>query len=86
MISPYISSAARTVAKFRGYPCKKCWKAVVEILKYLERTKGLGIAFGGRGYSETRVRAYANSDHATCRDSDRSVKQGVVRFIRGAVR
>jgi len=72
-----IASAVREVAKFSDNPGRAHWKAVRRILQYIARTKDRGITYGGQK-AEIEMTAYADSDHATCLDTRRSVSGGAV--------
>ena len=57
----------------------------MKILQYLRKTQDLGLTYGGRKCCGTEMNAYADSDHATCRDSRRSVTGGAVILGEGAI-
>ena len=77
MTRPDIASAVREVAKFSDKPGRAHWKAVRRILQYIARTKDRGITYGGQK-AEIEMTASADSDHATCLDTRRSVSGGAV--------
>ena len=84
MTRPDISSVVRTVAKFCENPGMAHWKPVVKILKYMRRTPEKGITYGGDGNGRTVVRAFVDSDHATCLDTRRSTSARTIMFCGGA--
>ena len=60
------------------------WRPVVKLLQYLKllqyvrRTLGTGITCDGDGNGRTVMRAFVDSDHATCRDTRRSISDEAV--------
>ena len=85
MTRPDISSVVRTVAKFCESSGMANWKAVVKILQYVRRTPEREISYGGDRNARTVVRAFVDSDHATCLHTRRSTSGGAVLFCGGAI-
>ena len=85
MTRPDISSVVRAVAKFCENPGMAHWKPVVKILKYMRRTPEKGITYGRDGNGRRVVRAFVDSDHATCLDTRRSTLAGTIIFCGGAI-
>ena len=85
MTRPDLSFAAHNLAKFCGDPGPVHWKATMKALRYFWRTKDLGITYGGVTSRGLTMSAYVDSDHATCRDSRRSVSGGEVMLGGGTI-
>ena len=69
---PNLSSAVCTVAKsFENLGMAQS-KAAIKILQYVRRTPERGITYGEDGHGRTVVRAFVDSNHATCLDIKRS--------------
>ena len=62
------------------------WKSAVKILQYVRRTPGREITYGGDGNGRTVMRAFVDSDHASCLDTRRSTSGGAVPLGGGAIR
>ena len=81
---PDISSAVCTMAKFCENPCMAHCRPVVKLLQYVRRTLGRGITCDGDGNGRTVMRAFVDSDHATCRNTRRSISDEAVLLGGGA--
>lgn len=81
---PDIANIVRSTAKFWENPGVVHKKAVEKILPFVLRTANLGITYGGKD-SGIEMLAYADSDHATCPDTRRSVSRGAVLLAGGAI-
>ena len=83
MACPDISSAVRTVTKFCKTPGMAHWKAVVKILKCVRRTPERVMTYGGDRNDQTVMRAFVDSDHASCLNTRRSTSGGAVLLAGG---
>jgi len=72
---PDISYAVAQVARFSANPGIVHWKAVVKIFRYLQGTIKLGIKFSPSPHASEIINTlgFADSDHARCVDSRRSI-------------
>ena len=80
-----ISSTVCTAAKMCENQGMAHWKVVIKILQNVRRTPERGITYGGDGNGRTVVRAFVDSDHATCLNTRRSTSGGAVLFGGGAI-
>ncbi|GMF24353.1 unnamed protein product [Phytophthora lilii] len=78
---PNISVAVAKLGRFLENPSKKHWDASVKVVRYLLKTKDVGITYDGQ--LGTQLVAYSDADWAGNRDDRRSVS-GVMLLLCGA--
>ena len=76
-----IGNAARAVARHSHNPCERHWKAVVNILAYLNSTRDLGITY--KKGEELSLSVYTDADYAS-KETDRRSISGVTVMLRNA--
>ena len=82
---PDISRTVHTVAKFCENPGMVHRTAVVKTLQYMRRTPEREITYDGDGNGRTVMRAFVDSDHATCLDTGQSTSGGAKLLSGGAI-
>ena len=80
---PHVAYAAHQIGTFNENPGLGHWRAVKWALQYLWRAKEVGITYGGRQGSCTKLSA--DADFATCPDTRHSVSGGAVMLGGGAI-
>lgn len=80
---PDVSCALSMTSRFQSCPGEDHWKAVKNILKYLNRTKDKFLVFGGM--PELRVKGYTDASFQTDRDDFRSQSGYIFTLNGGAV-
>ena len=87
MTRPDVSDLVRTVAKSCDDPGKTHLKAMLQIIQYMLRTKGLKrLTFGGDKGGDIHISAYyADADPAVCINRRRSVSNGAVMLVGAAI-
>ncbi|MCO5553957.1 hypothetical protein L7F22_007483 [Adiantum nelumboides] len=79
---PDIAFAVGVVSQYMSNPCKKHWKAVKGILRYLKATKNMCICYGSQ---ELSVMGYTDLDYAGDLDNIKSTSGYVFTMAGGAV-
>ncbi|XP_057247396.1 secreted RxLR effector protein 161-like [Beta vulgaris subsp. vulgaris] len=80
---PDVAYALSMCSRFQANPGEAHWTAAKSILKYLRRTKGMFLVYGGQ--SELVVEGYTDASFQTDRDDYRSQSGYVFRLNGGAV-
>lgn len=78
---PDISYAVGMVARFVNSPNQACWNAVKKIIRYLMKTRSLGIYYSGLSQE---LMGFADADHANDQNSRKSIT-GYVSLLNGSV-
>ena len=81
MTRPDVANAVRCVARHAHDPCERHWKAVLQILAYLNATRDLEITFRKR--EKFSLSVYADADYAG-KEADRRSISGVPVMLGGA--
>ena len=80
MTRPDVTNAFRPVACHAHDPCERHWKALLQILAYLNATRDLGMTF--RREEELSLSVYADADYAR-KEADRRSISGVAVMLGG---
>ena len=75
---PDVAYAARQIGKVNDNPGPVHWGAAKRVLRYLWRTKDVGITYGGLPGSCTKLSAWVDAIFATCSDARPSVSGGAM--------
>ena len=81
MTRPDVANAVRCVARHAHDPCERHWKAVLQILAYLNATRDFEITFRKR--EKFSLSVYADADYAG-KEADRRSISGVPVMLGGA--
>ena len=68
---PDLAAAVQFVSRFGNNPSPEHWKVVVDIFKYVQKTKHLKLTFTHEG--KTTITGYTDSDWESCMDTRRSM-------------
>ena len=78
---PDIANAVRTLARQSHDPCERHWDGVTKVLRYINKTKDLGLTFQ-KGHD--RLSVFCDADYAK-KETDRRSVSGVAVMYGGAV-
>ena len=81
---PDVAYALSMCSRFQANPGEAHWTAAKNILKYLRRTKGMFLVYGGE--DELVVKGYTDASFQTNRDDFRSQSGYIFCLIGGEVR